>query len=83
MRLLIISTMSWNAWGGSEELGPRWREVLEQGHAVGLSICRWPQTPRQVQELGDRGAKLFYRRERESTPISAGLPASIGRSESR
>ena len=63
VRLLIITAMASNPWGGSEELWYRTAlAALDTGHTVGVVAFGWPQRVPQIQSLVDRGVWLHERR---------------------
>jgi len=54
--------MSWNPWGGSEELWAETAfEALNAGHEVFGSVLGWTKTPPKLVELERRGAKILRR----------------------
>jgi len=62
MRLLIISLMEGEPWGGSEEL---WYRVAVHAHAKGdtVNVCvrKWSLVPDKLLQLEHKGVKLIYR----------------------
>jgi L-malate glycosyltransferase len=61
MKIAFLSTMAAESpWGGSEELWCRTaRLTLERGHQVAIVNYRWPEVPRKISELQERGAWLL------------------------
>jgi glycosyltransferase involved in cell wall biosynthesis len=62
MKIAFFTTMvSESPWGGSEELWYRTaRHALECGHQVAVVKFRWPEIPRQIRELQERGAWVLW-----------------------
>jgi glycosyltransferase involved in cell wall biosynthesis len=61
MKIAFFSTLAGETpWGGSEEL---WCQTaglaLERGHQLAVVNYRWPQVPRKISELQERGAWLL------------------------
>ncbi|HMP84130.1 MAG TPA: glycosyltransferase family 4 protein [Verrucomicrobiota bacterium] len=60
--IVFVTTLDGSPWGGSEVL---WSETAmhlhRAGHVVGVSVCRWPQRARVVQELVNTGVNLNER----------------------
>lgn len=74
MRIFFISCVGGSPWGGSEELWSRTaHEAISTGFEVAFSTYEWPETPVQVSELIDRGAKWFPR----SRPQTATLLSKV------
>ena len=69
LRIVFVTTMTGAAWGGSEEL---WhgtaKRMRNKGHDVGISVFRWPETPRQVSELESLGCDVEFRPLKKSIP---------------
>jgi L-malate glycosyltransferase len=61
MKIGFLSTLADESpWGGSEELWWRTaRLTLERGHQVAVVTYRWPEVPRKISELQERGAWLL------------------------
>lgn len=61
MKIAFLSTMAGDSpWGGSEDLWYRTaRLTLERGHQVAIVNYRWPEVPRKISELQERGARLL------------------------
>jgi glycosyltransferase involved in cell wall biosynthesis len=66
MKILFVSTMNFDPWGGSEFLwsGAALR-LVQSGHDVAASVAGWPRRAPQVAALHAAGIKI---RERELTP---------------
>lgn len=61
-RIAVISTMGGAPWGGSEELWAAMvEEALNEGHDVFVSVYAWPETPRQIVKLRQKGARVRTR----------------------
>jgi glycosyltransferase involved in cell wall biosynthesis len=62
MKILIISLMEGDPWGGSEELWYRVaNHALDCGDEVHLSIKKWDTVPKKVQGLIKRGSIVHLR----------------------
>ena len=62
IRIGIISTMSGNPWGGSEELWAATAlEALDAGHEVFVSVLGWTAKAPKLRELERRGVNILYR----------------------
>lgn len=63
MKIAFVTMMATAPWGGSEALwGETAHRALDAGHEVFVSIYGWPETPRVVKSLSERGA-IIDRRE--------------------
>jgi glycosyltransferase involved in cell wall biosynthesis len=66
-KIAYISTLKSVPWGGSEEL---WfqsaREALKKNIELGIFIYNWDDTPKQILELINKGAKVFKRRRKDT-----------------
>jgi Glycosyltransferase len=60
MRILFISTMGGQPWGGSEEL---WfgaaMEAIQRNHTVVVSVFDWQPVPEKIKKLENAGAKIM------------------------
>lgn len=69
MRVVFISSMAGDPWGGSEEL---WSQaavrLAHEGHRVAASVTYWPQLSPRVRALVDHGIDLFVRKPERPTP---------------
>lgn len=58
----MISTMGGAPWGGSEELWAAMvEEALNEKHDVFVSVYGWPETPRRILSVRQKGARVFTR----------------------
>ncbi len=63
-KMVFVSTMNGNPWGGSEELWSQAALLLaRQGAEVKASVKEWPQLPRQIRELEQEGCEIEYRQD--------------------
>ena len=65
--ILLLSTLTADPWGGSEEL---WAEtakrLISRGHNVRVCVQAWPDVPAKVQELVALGADVYFRKHYRS-----------------
>jgi len=61
-RIAIVSTLSGNPWGGSENLWAAMaQQALSAGHQVAVSTIAWPHPAEQLKDLRQQGATLWRR----------------------
>ena len=76
IRIGIISTMSGNPWGGSEELwAATASEGLNAGHEVFVSLLGWADKAAKLRDLERRGANILYRHNPASPAQGASFVA--------
>src|ERR1035437_7361272 len=70
MQIGFISLMSGSPWGGSEEL---WVKVanksLDENNKVLFSVKEWDTMHPKLQQLIDKGAKCYWRKELKSISL--------------
>lgn len=60
--IAIISTMTGDPWGGSEELWSRTAlELVSRGHRVRASVCGWRPLDRRIVALREAGIEIWTR----------------------
>ena len=73
MRFVFVSGLATVPWGGSEELWSRTALRLHaEGHHVAVAVSWWPQTPKPVLHMMERGIEVFI-----PPPPYARLPTRV------
>ncbi|PVD52026.1 hypothetical protein DC498_11595 [Terrimonas sp.] len=63
MRIIFISTMAGNPWGGSEELWVKSADyALSKGHEVIISVYDWGKLHHKLTILKSKGAQFHFRK---------------------